>query len=175
MLARATGQALDASAIERIHARKTELACDVIAERKPAPRAGVAQLMALAAARGWLCGFVTSTERANIDAILALGGAIAADRFDVVIGRSDVTCGKPHPEPYLLALKRLEIGPEQAIAIEDTATSVTAAVRAGITTVAKPGAFASDQGFWQADLVLPALADEQGQLDLHLLSLFGTA
>lgn len=35
--------------------------------------------MVLAAARGWACGFVTFTERANIDAILARGGAIATE------------------------------------------------------------------------------------------------
>lgn len=144
MLARATGQVLDDSAIERIHARKTELACAEIADRKLEPRTGVAQLMAHARAHDWRRGFVTSTERANINAILGLGGAIAADQFDVVIERADVTHGKPHPESYLIAMKRLAIGPADAIAIEDTATSVMAAVRAGITTVAVPAAFASD-------------------------------
>ena len=47
------------------------------------------------------------------------------------------------------------------------------AVRAGITTVAAPGAFASDQDLWQADLVLPELATADGALDSRLLDLIG--
>ena len=175
MLARATGHELDEAAVARIHLRKTELACAQVVAQQPAPRPGVAALMALAADRGWRCGFVTSTERANIDAILALGGGIAADRFDVVIGRGDVVHGKPHPEAFCTALARLGVDASAAIAIEDTATSVMAAVRAGITTVAVPGANSLAQDFWQADLVLPELADATGQLEPRLLALITAA
>ena len=171
MLARATGQHLDPAALVQIHARKTELACAEVTARQPALRPGVEQLMALAAERGWRTGFVTSTERANIDAILGLGGAIAADRFDVVIGRRDVVHGKPHPQAFLAALEKLGARAADAIAIEDTATSVMAAVRAGITTVAVPGANAQGQDFWQADLVLDELAGTDGKLDARLLTL----
>ena len=173
MLARATGHSLDPAALTRIHARKTELACAEVLAQQPAPRPGVAALMAFAGDRGWQRGFVTSTERANIDAILALGGAIAADQFDVVIGRRDVVHGKPHPEAFCTALERLGADAAHAIAIEDTATSVMAAVRAGITTVAVPGANARDQDFWQADLILPELVDATGHLDPRLLALIG--
>lgn len=171
MLSRATGQPLDAAAVERIHARKTALSCADIGANPPPLRPGVRALMAAARARGWRTGFVTSTERANIDAIHGVDPAIGADRFDVVIGRADVAHGKPHPEAFDLALARLGIPAEQAIAVEDTATSVIAAVRAGITTVAVPGAFATDQDFWAADLVIPALADASENLEPRLLAL----
>ena len=46
-----------------------------------------------------------------------------------------------------------------------------AAVRAGITTVAVPGANAEGQDFWQADLVLDELAGADGTLDARLLAL----
>lgn len=175
MLARATGTDLGPAAMVQIHARKTELACAEVMAQQPAPRPGVQQLMALAGERGWQRGFVTTTERANIDAILALGGAIAANKFDIVIGRRDVVRGKPHPEAFCTALEKLGVDAGQAIAIEDTATSVMSAVRAGITTVAVPGANAKDQDFWQADLVLPELVDASGQLDPRLLALLGAA
>ena len=175
MLARATGSDLDPAVLVRIHARKTELACAEVLAQQPALRPGVQQLMALAGERGWQRGFVTSTDRANIDAILALGGAVAVDQFDVVIGRRDVVRGKPHPEAFCTALEKLGVDAAEAIAIEDTATSVMSAVRAGITTVAVPGANALDQDFWQADLVLPELADETGRLDPRLLALLGAA
>lgn len=171
MLGRATGQPLDPAGIERIHARKTALACAELAVNSPPLRPGVRALMEWAGARGWRCGFVTGTEQANIDAILAVDPAIARDRFAVITGRADAVRGKPDPEIYQVALSRLGAAPADAIAIEDTATSVMAAVRAGIRTVATPGAFATDQDFWQADLVLPALADADGTLDRRLLAM----
>ena len=173
MLGAATGQALSDAQIAQIHSRKTELACEELAATSPALRPGVAALMMLAAERGWKRGFVTSTEQANIDAVLALDPAVARDQFDVIIGRTDVTHGKPHPEAFALALDRLGVSAAEAIAIEDTAISVMAAVRAGITTVAVPGAYASQQDFWQADLVIPALADAQGAIDPRVLALMG--
>lgn len=175
MLGAATGQTLSSAMIVQIHSRKTELACAEIAATKPALRSGVAALMAMATARGWKRGFVTSTEQANIDAITALDAAVAFDQFDVVIGRADVQHGKPNPQAFVAALDRLGVRPENAIAIEDTASSVMAAVRAGITTVAVPGAYASGQDFWQADLVIPSLADAQGALDPGLLALIGVS
>lgn len=174
MLGAATGQPLSDELIARIHARKTEIACNALNVQHPALRPGVSELMAFAAANGWKRGFVTSTETANIDAILALDPAVARGQFDVIIGRVDVEHGKPHPEAFQTALKHLGATPADAIAIEDTANSVMAAVRAGITTVAVPGAFAADQNFWQADLTLTALADVNGRLDPRLLALFGT-
>lgn len=173
MLGAATGQAFSDAAIARIHTRKTEIACAALATTRPPLRPGVEALMKLAATRGWQRGFVTSTERANIDAIMAVSPIVAADQFDVVIGRLDVQYGKPHPEPFAVALRRLGAQPADAIAIEDTATSVMSAVRAGIATVAVPGAFASGQDFWQADLVLPSLATADGALDPRLAELIG--
>lgn len=173
MLGAATGQTLSDALIAQIHTRKTELACAEIASTKPALRSGVAVLMAMAKAHGWKRGFVTSTEQANIDAVMALDPAVAPDQFDVIIGRADVQYGKPNPQAFETALNLLGAGTENAVAIEDTATSVMAAVRAGITTVAVPGAYASRQDFWQADLVLPALADASGALDPRLMALIG--
>lgn len=173
MLGAATGQTLSAAMIAQIHTRKTELACAEIAAIRPALRPGVAPLLALAKARSWKCGFVTSTERANIDAITALDPVVTPDQFDVIICRADVQHGKPNPQAFQTALDRLDAGPDDALAIEDTAVSVMAAVRAGITTVAVPGAYASGQDFWQADLMVPALADAHGALDPRVLGLMG--
>ena len=171
MLGAATGQQLSDQMIAQIHARKTEIACATFAIQRPALRPGVSKLMEFAAENGWKRGFVTSTETANIEAALALDPTVARGQFDVIIGRVDVERGKPHPEAFQTALKRLGATPADAIAIEDTASSVASAVRAGIMTVAVPGAFASDQDFWQADLCVTALADANSQFDPRLRAL----
>ncbi|MCK9180117.1 MAG: HAD-IA family hydrolase [Bacteroides sp.] len=48
----------------------------------------------------------------------------------------DVKHGKPHPEPYLMALKKGEFKPQEAIVIENAPLGVESAVAAGIFTIA---------------------------------------
>src|SRR6185369_11772370 len=51
---------------------------------------------------------------------LKLDKAGLAVYFRVVVTRSDVTRGKPHPDVYLLATERLAVVPQDCAAIEDT-------------------------------------------------------
>ena len=39
--------------------------------------------------------------------------------------------GKPAPDPYLLAAKKLNIAPQECWAVEDSISGVTSALRAG--------------------------------------------
>jgi HAD superfamily hydrolase (TIGR01509 family) len=54
--------------------------------------------------------------------------------FEGMVTAEDVVRGKPHPEPYLLALKRAAVLPQHAIAVEDSAGGVASATTAGIVT-----------------------------------------
>jgi beta-phosphoglucomutase-like phosphatase (HAD superfamily) len=49
---------------------------------------------------------------------------------------ADVIHGKPHPEPYLMALKKAGVQPWQAIAVENAPLGVQSAVAAGVFTIA---------------------------------------
>ncbi|WP_081965537.1 HAD family hydrolase [Porphyromonas macacae] len=49
---------------------------------------------------------------------------------------NDVSIGKPHPEPYLMALKYAKASPEEALVVENAPKGVRAGVSAGIFTVA---------------------------------------
>ncbi len=162
MLAAATGRRLDPVTIEQVHARKTELATAEVVASRPPLRPGVEALAMHARQAGRSLGFVTTTYRPNVDAVLQVAPTLA---FDVIVTRDDVSRGKPHPECYLVAMGKLGITADQALAIEDTAASVMAARRAGVRTIATPGAFARGQDFWQADLVLDSLAGGDGTLD----------
>lgn len=53
-----------------------------------------------------------------------------------IVSAFDVKHGKPHPEPYLIALDRAGVAPEEAIVIENAPLGVRSAVAAGITTIA---------------------------------------
>jgi len=58
--------------------------------------------------------------------------------FDVVVCADSVSEGKPNPEIYLVALKRLNVKKEECIAIEDSLVGVRAAVKAGIKVFVVP-------------------------------------
>ena len=174
MLAAATGFNLSQVQIDAIHARKMELACaEIVAKRVP-PRSGVVTLVRLAKDRRMKLGFVTTTYQPNIDAIFsALSELVTPQYFDHIVDRDAVKHGKPAPDAYLATLSALGIAADQALAIEDTALSVMSAKRAGITTIATPGEISASQDFWQADLTVPALADDKGVLDHRILELLG--
>lgn len=172
MLAAATGFALAPAKIDAIHARKMEIACAEIVADRPPPRPGVAALARVAKQRGMKLAFVTTTYQPNIDAIFAaLGDILPPSSFDHIVDRDAVKAGKPAPDAYRAALGALGVAAADALAIEDTALSVMAAKRAGVMTVATPGEISGGQDFWQADLILPALADGDGALDPRVIAL----
>jgi HAD superfamily hydrolase (TIGR01509 family) len=55
---------------------------------------------------------------------------------DLMITAYDVKYGKPHPEPYLLGLKKAGLNPDEAIVVENAPLGVESAKAAGIYTVA---------------------------------------
>jgi beta-phosphoglucomutase-like phosphatase (HAD superfamily) len=173
-LAAATGTALSAEQVETIHARKTELARQHIRDNGISLRPGVEALMKYARDQRFHRAFVTTTYTPNIEAIFeGSRGALSAADFDLIVSRNDVQRGKPAPDAYLTALSALSIEASSALAIEDTANSLLSAKRAGLTVVATPGALTGNQDFWQADLLIDALASPDGTIDRRVLSLLG--
>ena len=68
------------------------------------------------------------------------------DVFAVVVTRDDVTNGKPHPEPYLVACRQLGVLAADCVAVEDAPAGVTSARAAGVgRVVAVAGTFTRQQ------------------------------
>ncbi len=57
-------------------------------------------------------------------------------RRELMVTAFDVKFGKPHPEPYLMALQKAAVGPDEAVVVENAPLGVRAGVAAGIFTVA---------------------------------------
>jgi sugar-phosphatase len=53
-----------------------------------------------------------------------------------LVADEDVEVGKPHPEPYLVGARRLEVAPEQCLVVEDSPPGVASAKAAGMTVLA---------------------------------------
>ncbi|NTV54917.1 MAG: HAD family phosphatase [Candidatus Moranbacteria bacterium] len=58
-----------------------------------------------------------------------------SDMFDAIVMGDDVTHGKPHPEPYLLAASRLGVDPDTCLVIEDAENGIRSAKAAGCVAV----------------------------------------
>lgn len=56
------------------------------------------------------------------------------DKFSVICSAEDEQYGKPHPDVYLSAAKKLELKPTECLVIEDSLTGLTAAKRANMIT-----------------------------------------
>jgi beta-phosphoglucomutase-like phosphatase (HAD superfamily) len=80
-------------------------------------------------------------------------------RFEVLATGEEVAAHKPDPAVYLLALDRLGLQAQDAVAFEDAAHGVTAAHSAGLRCVAVPNPHADHARFAAADLVLASAAD----------------
>lgn len=94
---------------------------------------GVAELVRALAGRVRLA-VVSTTWRENIAIVLNSAGL--ENCFETVVGKQDVQQVKPDPEGYLLALERLGLAPEDAIALEDSTTGLASARSAGVPALA---------------------------------------
>jgi len=70
----------------------------------------------------------------RVNVLGSLRGAGLLDLFDTVVAVDEVAQGKPEPDLYLEAARRLNVVPEDCIVFEDTAEGLEAAHRAGMRT-----------------------------------------
>lgn len=78
----------------------------------------------------------SSAHPAVIRAVLAATGL--AEAFDVVVSSDEVEHGKPDPDVYLEAARRLGVDPAGCVVVEDSLNGVLAARRAGMVAVLVP-------------------------------------
>jgi len=83
--------------------------------------------------QGLTLALVTGTARHEMLKILPEN---LRRHFKIIITGSDVKIGKPHPEPYLLALKKLKLKPEDAVVVENAPFGIASAKAAGIRCLA---------------------------------------
>ena len=97
------------------------------------PVAGLIELLAWARERSLKLGLVTNASRENV--AFTLGALGLEGAFEVEVHPELVANPKPDPEPYRYALASLDVAPDEALAFEDSASGVQAAVAAGLRTV----------------------------------------
>jgi HAD superfamily hydrolase (TIGR01509 family) len=81
-------------------------------------------------------GLASSSNRPIIDAVL--GAANIAPLFEVTVSSEEVERGKPAPDVYFEAARRLGVDPGSCAAVEDSGNGIRAAKAAGMRVVAIP-------------------------------------
>ena len=111
----------------------------------------------------WPLGLASSSNRELIDLVLELLGV--AHLFTATVSSEEVARGKPAPDVYLEAARRLGVDPTRAAAVEDSQNGILSAKAAGMRVIAIPNAhFPPDEdALVEADLVLDSLAGLTGE------------
>jgi HAD superfamily hydrolase (TIGR01509 family) len=84
----------------------------------------------------WPLGLASSSNREVIDLVLELSGL--ADAFIAAVSSEEVDRGKPAPDVYLEAARRVGVAPDRCVAIEDSSNGLRAAVAAAMPVIAVP-------------------------------------
>jgi HAD superfamily hydrolase (TIGR01509 family) len=125
--------------------------------REQLPLLPGARAAVLALAQRWPLGLASSANREVIDLVLEL--AELEDSFAATVSSEEVPRGKPAPDVYLEAARRLGVAPTDCAAVEDSTNGLRAAAAAGMRIIALPNrAFPPAEDALQlADVVIGSL------------------
>ncbi len=87
-------------------------------------------------AAAYRLGLASSSNRELIEAVLDAGGL--RDLFAAAVSSEEVARGKPAPDVYLEAARRLEVDPPACAAVEDSHNGIRSAKAAGMACIAIP-------------------------------------
>jgi HAD superfamily hydrolase (TIGR01509 family) len=127
----AADQGVDADEVGRLRRHRDHLYAELLESRCPVID-GVEEVLRSLHGRVGM-GVVTSARRQHFDAAHAKSQVI--QYMDFVLTREDYTHSKPHPEPYLTAMKQHGLRPDQCIVVEDSERGLAAATAAGVDCI----------------------------------------
>jgi beta-phosphoglucomutase len=123
---------------------------------------------------GYAVAVASGSHSDEVKTVLRRGGL---SDLGVMVATEDVLRGKPDPEPWLVALERLnasrepKISPEQCLAFEDSIHGVRSVKAAGMQVVGLTTSYSAED-LCEADLVLPGL-DGLGVKDVERMLMGG--
>ncbi len=141
------------------HKRKTTVYKDFVEAGVMPARPGIARIVQEAHDAGWTLAVASTSAEPAVRAVLthAVGDELA-EHFAVFAG-DIVPAKKPAPDIYLLALKELDLDPDETIVVEDSANGLRAALGAGLRTLVTVSGYTREEDFTGASLVVSSLGD----------------
>ena len=124
--------ALEAS-LEEIKADWVSMSIEKYRSQVP-PKPGTEAFLSWAAKQNIKMAVCTSNGREMVDAVLS--SLNLARYFDCIITGCEVAAGKPSPDIYLEAARRMKVSPEECAVFEDVPAGILAGKRAGMEVFA---------------------------------------
>ena len=120
---------------------------------------GAVEAVRRLASAGYRLAVASSSNRKLIDTVLSELGL--TELFEVTVSSEEVARGKPAPDVYLEAARRLGVGPARCAAVEDSASGIRSAHAAGMRVIAYPNRHypPAEEALGLAEVVLRGLAD----------------
>lgn len=143
---------------EEFMSKITPMFSDQWCNIKPLP--GATRLIKHLSRNGVPLALASNSPKSNVEAKISCHQGWK-ESFSVIIGGDEVEKGKPSPEIFLEAAKRLNIDPSRCLVIEDSLPGITAGKAAGMEVVAVPSLPKQAGLYSTADEVINSL------LDLH--------
>lgn len=136
---------------------ESESVFDSILETKLRTMPGLLELLDHIESRDLPKGVATSSDREYMERML--GHFNLLHRFPMRLTAEDVTHGKPNPEIYLTAAKRIGVDPHEMLVLEDSHNGTKAAAAAGAHIISVPHEFSQHHDFSHAKHVATSLVD----------------
>jgi len=114
--------------------RKEAIYREIVREQGMTALPGVIEWLQTLQAVGMPCVIASSTHRENITSTLEV--LRLEPFFADIVTAEDVKRGKPDPEVFLTAARKIEVEPANAVVFEDALVGITAARAAGMRVVA---------------------------------------
>ncbi len=156
----------DAAGLRSLADRKEALFRAAIEQAFPSMAGGRALLRALREG-GWRLAVGSSAPPDNV--ALAVAGLEAGSLFEALVHGDDVKHGKPDPEVFLLAAKRLGVEPSRCVVVEDAPPGLEAAQRAGMASIGLASKGRTRAELAAADLVVDSLEELDPRTFLRLV------
>ncbi len=153
------GMELEPKVMLRLLTRKSQVMMDLIRERRHEALPGAAEFVR-ALWRNCPLAICSGALREEVEILLE--GVSLRDCFKVIVAAEDVTRGKPDPQGYHLAAKRLSekldhaLEPSECLVVEDAPAVVRSVKKAGFGTLAVAST-CSPEKLSDADFVVPDL------------------
>lgn len=123
----------DPQGIQSLSLRKEAFYREIIARDGIEPLPGVLSFLDQLRSESIPCAIASSTPRENINCVIDNLGI--REHFQAIVCGQDVTQGKPNPEVFLLAARKLHEQPQRCVVFEDAHVGIEAALAGGMKVI----------------------------------------
>lgn len=147
---------LSGDEIEKLLNRKSETFKELVRERGLNPVSRVEEFLLKIKEIPLWTALATGSNRDKVDFVLER--VRVSQYFDIILSADDVDAGKPDPDIFLTAAKKLHLLPTECIVFEDAKMGIKAAKKAGMKCIAITTSSPAEM-LREADLIIDSYDD----------------